>query len=53
MTVNLMAPIVINASTKKAVQVILGDGDYPVRFPIYEILAKAKAEAEEAGKADK
>ena len=53
MTVNLMAPIIINADSKKAAQVILNDSSYPVKFPIYEILAKAKAEAEKAGKADK
>lgn len=53
MTVNLMAPVIINASSRKAAQVILNDSGYPVKFPIYEILAKAKAEAEKAGKADK
>ncbi|MBO5552453.1 MAG: flagellar assembly protein FliW [Lachnospiraceae bacterium] len=46
MTVNLMAPFILNAATKKAVQVILDEDDkYPVKYPIYEILAKAKDEA--------
>ena len=46
MTVNLMAPFIVNASTKKAVQVILDEDDkYPVKYPIYEVLAKAKDEA--------
>lgn len=53
MTVNLMAPIVVNATTRRAAQVILNDGDYPVKYPIYEILARAKAETEKSGKADK
>ncbi len=54
MSVNLMAPIIVNAATKKAAQVILNDedGKYPVKFPIYDILAKAKEEAEKAGKAE-
>ena len=50
MTVNLMAPFIVNASTKKAVQVILDEDDaYPVKYPIYEILARAKEEAEGKG----
>ena len=51
MTVNLMAPIVVNVKTKKAVQVIVDDDNYPVKFPIYDILAQAKQKAESAGKA--
>lgn len=42
MSVNLMAPMIINAAEKKAVQIIL-DGEYEVKFPVYEIL-KAKKE---------
>lgn len=41
-SVNLQAPILINADTKQACQLILEDGNYPVRYPIYEILNKAK-----------
>ncbi len=51
MTVNLMAPFVINARTRKAVQVILNDEDaYPIKYPVYDILAKAK---DAAGRGDK
>ena len=50
MTVNLMAPFIINAASRKAVQVILNEDEaYPVKYPIYEILAKAKEEAERKG----
>ncbi len=48
MTVNLMAPLVINADSLKGAQIIL-DGDYQIKYPIYEILKKAK-EMTEAGK---
>ena len=41
MTVNLMAPIIINAADKKGAQVIL-EGDNDIHFPIYDILAAAK-----------
>lgn len=41
MTVNLMGPMVINADTRKAVQMIV-DGDYPVKFPVYDILEERK-----------
>lgn len=53
MSVNLMAPIIINAASRKAAQVILNDDEnYPVKYPIYDILAKAKEEAEKAGKVE-
>jgi flagellar assembly factor FliW len=53
MTVNLMAPFIVNAATKKAVQVILDEDDkYPVKYPIYEVLAKAKDEAIAKAKGD-
>lgn len=42
MTVNLMAPVIINAATRKGAQVILTDGENDIHFPIYEILAAAK-----------
>ena len=44
MTVNLQAPIVINADEKKACQIIVDTDKYPVRFPIYEIIEKMKKE---------
>ncbi len=51
MSINLMAPIVINTDTKKAVQIIIEDDNYEVKFRIYDILkeAKEKAEKEKAG----
>lgn len=42
MTVNLMGPFVINVKDMKAVQTIIDNEDYPVKFPIYEILQKNK-----------
>ncbi len=42
MTINLRGPIVINALTKKAAQVIIEDNSYAVKFPIYEILKSKK-----------
>ncbi len=42
MTVNLMAPIIINATLRKGAQVILTEGENDIHFPIYDILAAAK-----------
>jgi flagellar assembly factor FliW len=42
MTANLKGPFIINTQTRKAVQVILDDDSYQVKFPIYEILKKMK-----------
>jgi flagellar assembly factor FliW len=36
MTANLMAPIVINPNKRLGKQVILDQGDYPVRYPIFD-----------------
>ena len=44
MTVNLQAPIVVNADEKKACQIIVDTDKYPVRFPIYDIIDKMKKE---------
>lgn len=44
MSVNLKAPIVINADTRKGVQVIAENQDYEVKYKIYDIL-QAKKEA--------
>ena len=41
MSVNLQGPIVINAATKKACQII-AEG-YDVKYPIYELLKSRKA----------
>ncbi len=43
MSVNLKGPLVINAAQKKAVQIIVEDEGYPVKFPIYDILNNKKA----------
>lgn len=43
MSVNLKGPIVINASEKKALQIIVEGDEYKVKFPIYDILNKKKA----------
>lgn len=45
MSVNLQAPIVINAEERKGAQIIVDTEKYPVRFPIYDILEKMKEEA--------
>ena len=42
MTVNLMGPFIINVKECKAVQTIVDNDEYPVKFPIYEILQKNK-----------
>ena len=45
MTVNLQGPIIINSDEKKGAQIIVEGNDYPVKFPIYEIL-KSRTEGE-------
>ncbi|MBQ1547786.1 MAG: flagellar assembly protein FliW [Lachnospiraceae bacterium] len=45
MSINLKAPIIINTDNMKGGQLIVED-DLDVRFPVYEILKKAKEEAE-------
>lgn len=46
MSINLKAPIIINASEKKGCQIIVEEDEYPVKYPIYELL---QAEKEKAG----
>lgn len=36
MTVNLKAPIIINAITRKACQIVVENDDYLVKYPVYE-----------------
>lgn len=43
MSVNLRGPIVINAESRKACQVITEGEDYQVKFPIYDIVKNRKA----------
>ena len=45
MTANMKGPIVINTSTKKAVQVIAEGDDCEVKLPIYEMLKARRAGA--------
>lgn len=45
MSVNLKGPIVINATQKTAMQVIVEGDGYPVKFPIYDILEANKKKA--------
>ena len=42
MTCNLKAPIIVNMDTMKGTQLIAGNEDYQVRFPIYDILDAKK-----------
>lgn len=44
MSVNLMAPIIINADTRKGAQIVVENADYEVKYKIYDIL-QAKKEA--------
>ena len=43
MSGNLQGPFIINVEEHKACQVIVENGDYPVKFPIYELLQAGKA----------
>lgn len=43
MSVNLQGPFVINVDERKACQVIVDAADYPVKYPIYDILQARKA----------
>lgn len=44
MTMNLKAPIIVNADTLKGVQLIADNEDYAVRYPIYDMLKERKGE---------
>ena len=46
MSVNLQAPIIINAESKKATQVIVNSEKYPIKYFIYDILQEMKKEGE-------
>lgn len=43
MSVNLKAPIIINADTRKATQIMVENQDYEVKYKIYDVL-KSKGE---------
>lgn len=42
MSVNLQGPLIINVDERKACQLIVENSDYPVKFPVYEILQARK-----------
>lgn len=42
MSVNLQGPFIINIEERRGCQLILDGGNYPVKFPIYEILQAGK-----------
>lgn len=44
MTTNLKAPIIINAETKKACQVIAENPEYVVKYNIYDVIQNMKKE---------
>ena len=44
MSVNLKAPLVINVRERKAVQLVLEDESYKIKFPIYDIVKNGKKE---------
>ena len=46
MSVNLQAPIVINAENKKAAQIIVNAEQYPIKYYIYDVLKSMKKEGE-------
>lgn len=41
-SINLQAPVIINADERKAAQIIVEGNDYKVKYPIYEILQGRK-----------
>lgn len=43
MSVNLQGPIIINVDERKACQIIIDTNNYPVKYPIYDILQERKA----------
>ena len=42
MSVDLQGPIIINVEKRLAVQLIVENKDYPVKYPIYDILKSGK-----------
>ena len=45
-SVNLQAPLIINADERKAAQIIVEGEEYKVKYPIYEILQAKKNSVE-------
>jgi flagellar assembly factor FliW len=46
MSINLKAPIIINAETKAAIQIIADNEAYVVKYPVYEKLKALKKDGE-------
>lgn len=46
MSINLQAPIVVNAETRKATQIIVNAEKYPIKYYVYDILQEKKKEGE-------
>lgn len=46
-TANMKAPFIINAATKKGIQLIVENEDYPVKYNVYESVQKMKEKAGE------
>ena len=46
MSINLQAPIIINAETRKATQIIVNTEKYPIKYYIYDLLQEMKKEGE-------
>lgn len=44
MSVNLKAPIIINADTRKGAQIIVENQDYEVKYKVYHVLNQKKEE---------
>ncbi|MCD7836452.1 MAG: flagellar assembly protein FliW [Lachnospiraceae bacterium] len=42
MSVNLQGPIVVNVDERRACQIIIDGSEYPVKYPIYDILQAGK-----------
>lgn len=54
MTMNLVAPIIINLRTGKAKQIILNGEDYNVRFPVFQEICRLLKEGDaDAGAVEK
>lgn len=47
MSVNLKAPIIINAITRKACQIVVENEEYLVKYPVYEVFQNKQEKAGE------
>lgn len=48
-SINLQAPLIINADERKAAQIIVEGSEYKVKYPIYDILQAKKESAKREG----